>query len=57
MNEELLKKKTKEICDMLKDAGIDYLDICFLEGDTIMITDIEKTKISSLDGGQTWQKR
>lgn len=57
MNEELLKKKTKEICDMLKEAGIDYLDICFLEGDTIMITDIEKTKISSLDGGQTWQKR
>ena len=57
MDEELLKIKTTEICKMLKECGINYLDICILHGDIIMITDIEKTKISSLDGGETWQKR
>ena len=57
MNEDLLKEKTTEICRMLKECGVDYLDICILEGDTIMITDVEKTKISSLDGGATWQRR
>ena len=55
--EELLKQKTAEICKILKDNGIEYLDICFLRGDTIMITDTEKTKLSSLDGGETWFKR
>lgn len=55
--EELLKQKTAEICRILKENKIDYLDICFLEGDTIMITDTEKTKLSSLDGGETWHKR
>ena len=57
MDEELLKIKATEICKMLKECGVDYLDICILEGDTIMITDVEKTKISSLDGSATWQKR
>lgn len=57
MNEDLLKQKAKEICQLLKESKIDYLDICFISGDTIMITDTEKTKLSSLDGGQTWVKR
>lgn len=57
MNEEMLKETTKKICKMLKECGVDYLDICILGGDTIMITDVEKTKISSLDGGATWQRR
>lgn len=57
MNEDLLKDKAKEICDMLKDCGVEYLDICFIHGDTIMITDTEKTKMSTLDGGETWYKR
>jgi len=57
MNEDLLKDKAKEICDMLKECGVEYLDICFIHGDTIMITDTDKTKMSTLDGGETWHKR
>lgn len=56
MNEDLLKSKTAEILSIIKESGIHYLDVCFY-GDTIMITDTEKTKLCSLDGGETWQKR
>ena len=56
MIEDYLKQQTEDILRMLKDNGIKYLDICFIE-DSIMITDADNLKINSLDGGETWQKR
>ena len=57
MNEDLLKQKAKEICQLLKNSNYDYLNICFLQGDTIMITNTEKIKLTSTDGGENWYKR